>query len=217
MLKKRCCISIPWRASTAELACPCARCLPSSRWTTCRKSGRRSLSVTQSISDDNSGPRASDLSHQASVVNFEDKELRIMPKLFVVCVEWDLRSEGCRLPFHLPATPLQSNVNLLGFHGTEGVGSDHPAHLSFARGRSAGHTVYASGRESSRRGALSQEIEAAVWRSARAAHLRPGFLRRSRAARVGAAGFLRGAGVAAGDGSGLSAGGRAGACGRVTR
>ena len=66
-------------------------------------------------------------------------------------------SEVCNRAFHLPAAPLQSNVNLLGFHGTEGVGSDRPAHLSFARGRSAGHAVYASRRQSSRSGAVSEE------------------------------------------------------------
>src|SRR5262249_24820689 len=39
--------------------------------------------------------------------------------------------------------PLQSNINLLGSHGTEGVGSHRPADVPAARGRPAGHLFYA--------------------------------------------------------------------------
>src|ERR1700730_16145243 len=64
---------------------------------------------------------------------------------------------------------------------------------------------------------VGQEVEAAIWRGAGAAHLRSGLLRRSRAARTGPTGFLRSAGIPPGDGSELSEGGGAGARGGVAR
>src|ERR1039458_4238898 len=57
-------------------------------------------------------------------------------------------------------------LNLLGIHGTEGIGSDRAAHLSAARGRFAGHAVYARGGQGARGGAVGEEVEAAVWRGA---------------------------------------------------
>src|ERR1700690_3319610 len=64
-------------------------------------------------------------------------------------------------------TPVHYNREFrLDFHGTDGVGSDRAAHLSAARGRSAGHAVYSRGRQGARGCAVGEEVEAALWRSA---------------------------------------------------
>src|SRR4029077_16152956 len=81
---------------------------------------------------------------------------------------------------YIPLSPLQSSINsdLLGSHGTDGVGSDCAAHISAARGRFAGHAVHARGGQSAGGGAVGEEVEAALWRSAGTNDVCAGVLRR---------------------------------------
>src|SRR5258706_1185176 len=120
--------------------------------------------------------------------------------------------------FSIPISPLQLRVTEpVEIHGTDGVGSDRAAHVSAARGRFAGHAVYARGRQGTRRGAVGEEVEEAVWRSPGTHDVRARGLRRPRAAGNCATRCLRSARVSLGYRSQLCAGGGAGACGRVAR
>src|SRR5580704_4687880 len=107
--------------------------------------------------------------------------------------------------FSSPSLSITIEDYLLGFHGTEGVGSNRPAHVSLAGGRFAGHPIHARGGQGARRGTGGQEVQTTVWRGAGAADLRSSALRRPRAAGVGAVRFVRSTGIADGDGSQLCA------------
>src|SRR6185312_5587635 len=78
-----------------------------------------------------------------------------------------------------------------GMNAAEGIGSDHFAHLSAARGGPPGHVFYPSGRESTRRGPLRKEVKAPLQRRARTAYLRSRLLRGPRTAGAGTSRFLR--------------------------
>src|ERR1700680_4109518 len=99
------------------------------------------------------------------------------------------KERGVR-PFPSPHHSITIKGYLLSFDGAEGVGSDCFADVSVARGRPSGHAVHSLGRQGARSGTLGTEVQAPVWRSARAPDLCPGLLRGSRASGVGTARFL---------------------------